>query len=45
MKAFEAYQPFIKLIESLGDNTLIGAGVGALFTILVQFSSATLRLL
>ncbi len=41
----EEYQPFIKLMETLGDNTLLGAGVGALFTILVQSSSATVAII
>lgn len=42
---FEEYQPFIKWMETLGDNTLLGAGVGALFTILVQSSSATVAII
>lgn len=45
MEPFEEYPPFIKWMESLGDNTLLGAGVGALFTILVQSSSATVAII
>lgn len=45
MEPFEEYQLFIKWMETLGDNTLLGAGVGALFTILVQSSSATVAII
>lgn len=45
MEPFEEYQPFIKWMETLGDNTLLGAAVGALFTILVQSSSATVAII
>ncbi|MBD0302938.1 MAG: Na/Pi cotransporter family protein [Tolypothrix sp. T3-bin4] len=45
MEPFKEYQPFIKWMETLGDNTLLGAGVGALFTILVQSSSATVAII
>ena len=45
MEPFEEYQPFLKWMETLGDNTLLGAGVGALFTILVQSSSATVAII
>ncbi|WP_193196138.1 Na/Pi cotransporter family protein [Nostoc sp. MG11] len=44
MEPFKDYKPFIKLMETLGNNTLLGAGVGALFTILVQSSSATVAI-
>lgn len=44
MEPFKDYKPFIKLMETLGNNTLLGAGIGALFTILVQSSSATVAI-
>ncbi|MBD6618480.1 Na/Pi cotransporter family protein [Komarekiella sp. 'clone 1'] len=44
MEPFKDYKPFLKLMETLGNNTLLGAGVGALFTILVQSSSATVAI-
>jgi phosphate:Na+ symporter len=45
MEPFKDYKPFIKWMETLGNNTLLGAGVGALFTILVQSSSATVAII
>lgn len=45
MEPFKGYQPFIDWMESLGENTLLGAGVGALFTILIQSSSATVAVI
>ncbi|MBG1262224.1 Na/Pi cotransporter family protein [Nostoc commune] len=45
MEPFKDYQPFIKLMETLGNNALLGAGVGALFTVLVQSSSATVAII
>jgi len=45
MEPFETYQPFLKLMENLGDKPLLGAGIGALFTILVQSSSATVAII
>lgn len=45
MEPFKDYKPFIKWMETLGDNTLLGAGVGALFTVLVQSSSATVAII
>ncbi|MBD2167809.1 Na/Pi cotransporter family protein [Calothrix membranacea FACHB-236] len=44
MEPFKDYQPFLKWMETLGDNTLLGALVGALFTILIQSSSATVAI-
>lgn len=41
MEPFKDYQPFITWMERLGENTLLGALVGALFTVLIQSSSAT----
>ncbi|MCC5621302.1 Na/Pi symporter [Nostoc sp. CHAB 5715] len=45
MEPFKDYRPFIKLMETLGNNALLGAGVGALFTVLVQSSSATVAII
>ncbi|MFN6474877.1 Na/Pi symporter [Nostoc sp. DedQUE07] len=45
MEPFKDYQPFLKLMETLGNNALLGAGVGALFTVLVQSSSATVAII
>lgn len=45
MEPFKDYKPFLKLMETLGNNTLLGAGVGALFTVLVQSSSATVAVI
>jgi phosphate:Na+ symporter len=45
MEPFKDYKPFIKWMETLGNNTLLGAGVGALFTVLVQSSSATVAII
>ena len=44
MEPFKEYQPFINRMENLGENTLLGALIGALFTILVQSSSATVAI-
>ncbi|WP_232224183.1 Na/Pi cotransporter family protein [Mastigocladopsis repens] len=44
MEPFKDYEPFINWMESLGENTLLGALVGALFTILIQSSSATVAI-
>ena len=41
MKPFESYQPFINWMKTLGEHPLQGAIIGALFTVLVQSSSAT----
>ncbi|MFH7027446.1 MAG: Na/Pi cotransporter family protein [Heteroscytonema crispum UTEX LB 1556] len=41
---FKNYPPFLNWMERLGENTLMGALVGALFTILVQSSSATVAI-
>ena len=45
MEPFENYQPFLNLMEHLGNNKLLGALVGAMFTILVQSSSATVAII
>lgn len=45
MEPFKDYKPFLKLMETLGNNTVLDAGVGALFTVLVQSSSATVTVI
>jgi phosphate:Na+ symporter len=40
-EAFQTYPPFIDWMESLGQNKLQGALVGAIFTVIIQSSSAT----
>lgn len=35
MKPFRDYQPFINLMETLGRNPILGALIGALFTVLI----------
>jgi phosphate:Na+ symporter len=45
MEPFENYPPFINWMKTLGDNPLLGAFVGALFTVLVQSSSATVAII
>lgn len=44
MKPFRGYQPFIDLMAQLGDNPLLGALIGAIFTIIIQSSSATVAI-
>jgi phosphate:Na+ symporter len=44
MRPFRTYQPFIDLMETLGNNPLLGAAVGALFTVIIQSSSATVAI-
>ncbi|BAZ16971.1 putative transporter [Calothrix sp. NIES-4071] len=44
MEPLENHQPFLNLMERLGNNTVLGALVGALFTVLVQSSSATVAI-
>ncbi|MBD1901912.1 MULTISPECIES: Na/Pi cotransporter family protein [Cyanophyceae] len=44
MKPFRDYQPFIDWMKTLGENPLLGALVGALFTVLIQSSSATVAI-
>lgn len=45
MKPFEDYKPFINWMTTLGENPLLGALVGALFTIVIQSSSATVAII
>jgi phosphate:Na+ symporter len=44
MKPFRDYEPFIGWMEQLGNNPVLGALVGALFTIIIQSSSATVAI-
>jgi phosphate:Na+ symporter len=44
MEPFRDYQPFLSLMKQLGQNTLLGAMVGAVFTVIVQSSSATVAI-
>ncbi len=44
MKPFRDYQPFLDLMQTLGDNPLLGALVGAIFTVIIQSSSATVAI-
>lgn len=44
MKPFREYQPFLNLMKTLGQNPLLGALVGAIFTVIVQSSSATVAI-
>lgn len=44
MKPFRDYQPFIDLMQTLGKNPLLGALVGAIFTLIIQSSSATVAI-
>ncbi|WP_009631255.1 Na/Pi cotransporter family protein [Synechocystis sp. PCC 7509] len=44
MKPFREYQPFLNLMKSLAQNPLLGALVGAIFTIIIQSSSATVAI-
>ena len=44
MKPFRDYEPFLNWMETLGKNPILGALVGALFTIVIQSSSATVAI-
>lgn len=44
MEPFKNYKPFLDLMKRLADHPLQGAAIGALFTILVQSSSATVAI-
>lgn len=44
MKPFRSYEPFLNLMEQLAKNPIQGAAIGALFTVLVQSSSATVAI-
>lgn len=45
MKPFRDYQPFIDLMATLGKTPILGALIGAGFTILIQSSSATVAII
>lgn len=45
MKPFRNYQPFIDLMQTFANNPLLGALVGAIFTVIIQSSSATVALI
>jgi phosphate:Na+ symporter len=44
MKPFRDYEPFIDLMAQLGSNPFWGAVVGAIFTVIIQSSSATVAI-
>ncbi|MBD1843496.1 Na/Pi cotransporter family protein [Cyanobacteria bacterium FACHB-63] len=44
MEPFREYQPFLNWMKRLGQNPLLGALVGAIFTVIVQSSSATVAI-
>ena len=44
MEPFRDYEPFLNWMESLGRNPLSGALVGAIFTVIIQSSSATVAI-
>jgi phosphate:Na+ symporter len=44
MRPFRTYQPFIDLMQTLGNNPLLGALVGCIFTVIIQSSSATVAI-
>ena len=44
MSPFRNYQPFLDWMRRLGDQTALGALVGAVFTVLIQSSSATVAI-
>lgn len=44
MEPFREYQPFLDWMKRLGQNPLLGALVGAIFTVIIQSSSATVAI-
>lgn len=44
MEPFRDYEPFLKWMESLGRNPWLGALVGAIVTVIIQSSSATVAI-
>ncbi|MFN0108262.1 MAG: Na/Pi cotransporter family protein [Blastocatellia bacterium] len=44
MSPFRNYQPFLDWMRRLGDQAALGALVGAVFTVLIQSSSATVAI-
>ncbi|MBW4662480.1 MAG: Na/Pi symporter [Drouetiella hepatica Uher 2000/2452] len=45
MEPFRDYEPFLNWMESLGRNPILGALVGAIFTVIIQSSSATVAII
>jgi phosphate:Na+ symporter len=44
MEPFREYQPFLVWMKRLGSNPALGALVGAIFTVIIQSSSATVAI-
>ncbi|MGL5873228.1 MAG: Na/Pi cotransporter family protein [Xenococcaceae cyanobacterium] len=44
MEPFREYEPFLNWMERLGRNPFLGALVGAIFTVIIQSSSATVAI-
>jgi phosphate:Na+ symporter len=44
MKPFRDYEPFINWMKTLGNNPILGALVGAIVTVIIQSSSATVAI-
>jgi phosphate:Na+ symporter len=44
MEPFREYEPFLNWMERLGSNPFLGALVGAIFTVIIQSSSATVAI-
>lgn len=44
VRPLRKYQPFIDLMQTLGDRPLFGALIGAIFTVIIQSSSATVAI-
>jgi phosphate:Na+ symporter len=44
MRPFRTYQPFIDLMQTLGNKPLLGALVGAMLTVIIQSSSGTVAI-
>ncbi len=44
MEPFRDHEPFLNWMERLGRNPLLGALVGAIFTVIIQSSSATVAI-
>ncbi|MBC8162457.1 MAG: Na/Pi cotransporter family protein [Roseiflexaceae bacterium] len=45
VSALEEYQPFLNLMANVGENPLLGVAMGALATVVLQSSSATLGII
>ncbi|MFY0576592.1 Na/Pi symporter [Cystobacter fuscus] len=45
MEPFKDHAPFLRWMRELGANPLMGAAVGALFTLIIQSSSATMAII